>query len=230
MPNYKEANPALFTIVTFPFLFGVMFGDIIHGALLFIFATILCFSERKPGTAFGELGKARHFLLMMGFFSTYCGFIYNDMTSIPVKVFGESCYEIKHGETYAKLKPNCVYPVGIDPAWYLSVNELTYVNSLKMKLAVIFGVAQMALGVCLKGMNSIYFGRSIDFIFEFIPQIILLLALFGFMDLLIFIKWLTNYEEIPNSNPPSIISSMINMCLNFGSLPEGATDTPFIAN
>ena len=28
VPRYREANPALFTAVTFPFLFGVMYGDI----------------------------------------------------------------------------------------------------------------------------------------------------------------------------------------------------------
>jgi V-type H+-transporting ATPase subunit a len=27
VPRYREANPALFTTVTFPFLFGVMYGD-----------------------------------------------------------------------------------------------------------------------------------------------------------------------------------------------------------
>lgn len=31
VPCYKEVNPALFAIVTFPFLFGVMFGDMAHG-------------------------------------------------------------------------------------------------------------------------------------------------------------------------------------------------------
>ena len=28
VPRYREANPALFTTVTFPFLFGVMYGDV----------------------------------------------------------------------------------------------------------------------------------------------------------------------------------------------------------
>lgn len=37
IPRYREANPGLFTIVTFPFLFAVMFGDMGHGLLLFLF-------------------------------------------------------------------------------------------------------------------------------------------------------------------------------------------------
>lgn len=32
--TYREANPAVFSIVTFPFLFAVMFGDFGHGLLM----------------------------------------------------------------------------------------------------------------------------------------------------------------------------------------------------
>jgi len=92
VPTYKEINPALFTIVTFPFLFGVMFGDVMHGSMLTIFSLIVCFSERKPDTMMGAFGPVRYLLLLMGIFSTYCGLIYNDMSSIPLKIFGDSCY------------------------------------------------------------------------------------------------------------------------------------------
>jgi V-type H+-transporting ATPase subunit a len=34
MARYKEFNPAVFSVVTFPFLFGVMFGDIGHGLIM----------------------------------------------------------------------------------------------------------------------------------------------------------------------------------------------------
>lgn len=64
---------------------------------------------------------------------------------------------------------DCVYKVGVDPTWYLAKNELTYMNSLKMKLSVILGVAQMSLGVFMKALNNIHNKKRVDFFFEFIP-------------------------------------------------------------
>ena len=147
----------------------------------------------------------------MGLFSTFTGLVYNDFMSIPL-FLRDSCYDLKTGR---KLDATCVYPFGVDPAWYLAKNELTFFNSLKMKLAVILGVLQMSLGVCLKGLNSIYFRRWLDFIHEFIPQIVLLWVLFGYMDILIIVKWLTNYEG-KEYKAPSVITMMISMGLKRG--------------
>ena len=72
----------------------------------------------------------------MGMFAAFCGFIYNDMMALPVEFF-DSCYDQKTGE---RLSTECVYPVGVDPVWYRSRNELAFMNSLKMKMAVILGV------------------------------------------------------------------------------------------
>jgi V-type H+-transporting ATPase subunit a len=47
VPSYMEANPAIFTCVSFPFLFGVMFGDIGHGSLIFFIAlSLFIFKDR----------------------------------------------------------------------------------------------------------------------------------------------------------------------------------------
>lgn len=99
-------------------------------------------------------------------------------------------------------------------------------NSLKMKMAVIFGVAQMSLGIILKGTNAIHNKNMIDFLFEFCPQIIILIALFGYMDFMIIIKWLTNWEG-KEAHAPSVITTMIDMCLNMGK-PSNAGDAPLL--
>lgn len=45
--RYREINPAIFTIVTFPFLFAVMFGDIGHGFLMLLLCIYLIANEKK---------------------------------------------------------------------------------------------------------------------------------------------------------------------------------------
>lgn len=85
-------------------------------------------------------------------------------------------------------------------------------NSLKMKMSVIFGVCHMTLGLVQKAANEWYFGRKNNFWHVFLPQIILLWAMFGYMDLLIVIKWNTNFtgHEIKAAD---IKSTMVAMFL-----------------
>lgn len=96
MAHYKEANPALFTCITFPFLFGVMFGDIGHGLILFGFGLfiIFCVEEQTRNSVFRLIRPHRYMICLMGFFATFCGFIYNDYLSISLNLFG-SCYDVE---------------------------------------------------------------------------------------------------------------------------------------
>ena len=94
VPAYKECNPAVFTGVTFPFLFAVMFGDIMHGSMLLAGSiAVLIMGEKTVGPA---VWSGRWLLLLMGVFATYTGFIYNDFGSIPIYTF-DSCYQYHHG-------------------------------------------------------------------------------------------------------------------------------------
>jgi V-type H+-transporting ATPase subunit a len=232
IPRYREINPGYFTIVTFPFLFGVMFGDIGHGLMLLIFSVYLCLFNNKLSQSKSLLENAlfaRYFLLLMGFFAVYCGLLYNDFLSVPI--YYKTCYEVdskKEKDQELSKDYNCSYGFGLDPAWYLATNELTFMNSLKMKLSVILGVFQMVIGIILKGLNSLFEGDMVEFVFIFIPQIVLMLALFGYMDFLIFVKWATEYnieqidEKKINSNimAPDIKSYLMSIFLNFGELPS----------
>ena len=92
IPSYKEVNPAVFTCISFPFFFGVMFGDIMHGFLLFMFALFLCFGKDGPDAS--VFRPLRYIFLLMGLFSFYNGLLYNDFTSNGTKIFGDGCWSV----------------------------------------------------------------------------------------------------------------------------------------
>ena len=44
--KYQEVNPTIIAIVTFPFLFAVMFGDIGHGFIMVVAGGLMCYYEK----------------------------------------------------------------------------------------------------------------------------------------------------------------------------------------
>lgn len=211
IPRYREANPALFTAATFPFLFGVMYGDIGHGLFLFCAGLFLLWKEKEhENQKLSELAEGMHtgryMITMMGFFAVYAGLIYNDCFSLGLNLFG-SKWEFE-GQEYGSVEEGAVaastaeygsaesvYVFGLDPIWHVTSNELLFFNSFKMKLSVIFGIIQMFAGTCLKGLNAIYFGEKLDFFFEFIPMVVFAASLFIYMIFLIFLKWSINWNS-----------------------------------
>ena len=75
----------------------------------------------------------------------------------------------------------------------------------------------MVLGIFLKGLNALFFKSKMDFFFEFIPQFIFMNLLFGYMCLMIFIKWATDWT-LNSSQSPSIITTLMNLFLKLGSV------------
>ena len=222
IPRYQEINPAYFNIVTFPFLFGIMFGDIGHGLLIFLFSLYLCayhedFKKQKQKSFFKMLSKYRYFFLLLSISSIFCGLIYNDFLSVPLPLFG-TCYVNKSTEAVREDK-QCIYPFGIDPKWYIADNELAFLNSLKMKFSVIFGVIHMLFGIILKGANDFHFGNWVAFIFEFVPELIFMGLMFGYMIIMILIKWTTDWDG-RLEQAPSLISQLINIVIKKGSVND----------
>lgn len=213
IPRYREANPALFTAATFPFLFGVMYGDIGHGLFLFCGGLFLLWNEKKNdkeklGEMTGGLHAGRYMIVMMGFFAVYAGLMYNDMFALGLNLFGSRWVypgqydedgEVEDGARAVMVAdygdPDSVYPIGLDPAWKRAANELLFFNSFKMKISVVFGIIQMFCGTLLKGCNAIFFNQKIDLFFEVIPMIAFASSLFIYMVVLIFMKWSINWNS-----------------------------------
>jgi V-type H+-transporting ATPase subunit a len=130
--------------------------------------------------------------------------IYNDWFAIGLNLFG-SKYSWPDGTntekgTAAELvsyygDPSAVYPFGVDPSWHVSENELLFYNSMKMKMSVVIGISQMTMGILLKASNAKFFKQDLDYYFEFIPMILFDISLFGYMVLLIFMKWSINWDD-----------------------------------
>ncbi|KAK8985214.1 hypothetical protein V6N11_068481 [Hibiscus sabdariffa] len=202
--KYQEANPGVYTIVTFPFLFAVMFGDWGHGICLLLATLILIVREKKLSSQkLGDITEmtfgGRYVILMMSLFSIYAGFIYNECFSVALDLFGSSAYacrDLSCRDAYSigLIKVRDTYPFGVDPAWHGSRTELPFLNSLKMKMSILLGVAQMNLGIILSYCNATFFGNCLNIWFQFIPQMIFLNSLFGYLSLLIILKWFTGSQ------------------------------------
>jgi len=208
IPSYKEANPSIFSVVSFPFLFGMMFGDMGHGSIVGLFGLYLVMMNNKlQDSGLKVFLPLRYIILLMGINATYCGFIYNEFFALPTNLF-TSCYdttktEYKYADPaivnsdkwyFARKDPQCVYPFGLDSVWKLSTEILTMTNSQKMKLSVIIGIFHMTLGIIVKGSNAMYFRKWHVLVFEVLFGICILLFLFGWMDFLVFAKWFTDID------------------------------------
>ncbi|XP_076652332.1 V-type ATPase subunit a family protein Vha100-1 isoform X2 [Halictus rubicundus] len=247
--SYREMNPAPYTIITFPFLFAVMFGDTGHGLIMFLFGGWMVANEKGLAAKKSDNEIAniffggRYIILLMGLFSMYTGLIYNDVFSKSLNIFGSYWkvsynYSTIHENKDLQLNPSnkdeylqFPYPIGIDPVWQLADNKIIFLNSYKMKISIIFGVIHMLFGVVVGLWNHLYFKRKLKITCEFIPQIMFLMLLFLYMVLLMFIKWIKYGPDSDGTDPvhgpfcaPSVLITFINMVLfNGGTAPAGCS-------
>ncbi|XP_076212834.1 V-type proton ATPase 116 kDa subunit a 1 isoform X3 [Aptenodytes patagonicus] len=234
--TYREINPAPYTIITFPFLFAVMFGDFGHGILMTLIAVWMVLresrilSQKSDNEMFNMIFSGRYIILLMGLFSTYTGLIYNDCFSKSLNMFGSSWSvrpmfskgnwsdALLENTPLLQLNPAIPgvfggpYPFGIDPIWNIASNKLAFLNSFKMKMSVILGIIHMLFGVTLSLLNHIYFKKPLNIYLGFIPEIIFMSSLFGYLVILIFYKW-TAYDAHTSKDAPSLLIHFINMFL-----------------
>lgn len=135
LPNYYEIDPTIFFLVSFPIIFGMMYGDIGHGLLLLAAALVLFrLSQRvktRPGSIPNYALAGAPLLILCSISSIFFGFLYGE-------VFGsEQWFTILTGLT--------------KPPWFSPVRNPTTL----LRYSIYVGIAQISLGLFLDLLNKI---------------------------------------------------------------------------
>ncbi|TDZ25208.1 V-type proton ATPase subunit a [Colletotrichum orbiculare MAFF 240422] len=231
-PTYREVNPALPVIVTFPFLFAVMFGDLGHAVIMTLAALAMIYWEKplKKVTfeLFAMMFYGRYIALVMGLFSIFTGLIYNDIFSKSMTLFDSAWkWDVPNnytgsGALVGKLNNEGYrYPFGLDWRWHGTDNDLLFSNSYKMKMSIVLGWAHMTYSLVFSYVNAKHFNKKVDIWGNFIPGMIFFQSIFGYLVLCIIYKWSVNWNDpAVGASPPGLLNMLIYMFLQPGSTPE----------
>ncbi len=98
-------------------------------------------------------------------------------------------------------------------------------------MSILLGVTQMLLGLFMKLLNAIYFRSGLDIAFEFIPQLIFMLSIFGYLCFLILFKWFVPYMhyDIISAGEPVDHTCAPDMG-KLGCSPAGTQCAPALLN
>lgn len=227
--NYREINPALYTIITFPFLFAIMFGDVGHGVLMFLAALAMVLYEKKLANYKNEIFEmvftGRYVILLMGAFSIFTGLVYNDCFSKPLNIFTQDTYKFETTGNYTAEEGfveqrgifQKVYAFGMDPVWVSAENKLIFQNSYKMKMSVVLGVAHMLFGTLISFFNYWHFKTFGELLVVFIPELLYMASIFGYLAFAIIYKWCTYWE---GAQAPGLMNMLIYMFLSPGNVSK----------
>ncbi len=139
IPSYSETNPTPFMILTFPLIYGLMFGDIGEGLLFLAFGFFLLYLKRKKIKVF-EIGQifvnGAELVIMLGVGATIFGFVFGDFFGFDPPIPGYHAIFSPTAGAFDKI-PN-------------TTNLILY-----MEFVLFFGVAHYLSGLGISAYNKI---------------------------------------------------------------------------
>lgn len=166
VPDYYEFDPTPFFLITFPVLFGMMYGDVGHGVLLFVITFLIYISRNRfsfnKGSVINYAIDGAPLLMFCSISSIIFGFLYGEM-------FGSE-------EWFFQI-------TGIKEAIWFS--PMHHPNAL-LKYSLYAGIIQISFGIIINIWNKISSKQFKDALFGTVP---FLIFYFSFSYLLISRGW-----------------------------------------
>jgi V/A-type H+-transporting ATPase subunit I len=135
LPSYYEIDPTIFFLVSFPLIFGLMYGDIGHGGLLLGASAWLYWLRKRVTLRTGSISSyavnGSPLLMLCASSSVVFGFLYGE-------VFGS-------GEWFREF-------TGLaGPIWFSPIEDPITL----LKISIYIGIAQIIFGLLLGTLNSL---------------------------------------------------------------------------
>lgn len=170
----------------------------------------------------------KYLVLFISLFSFLCGLIYNEIFGLPMNIFGtkwelDPTNENNLTSIYKQRDSHSIYPFGLDPEWFFKDNELLFMNSYKMKLAIVMGMCQMFFGLALQLINHIKRRDITSLLVSFLPEVMYMVPFFGYLAFIIIKKWNTEFDGNSEERGVDLIQIMIGLVLNMGKTEDSLT-------
>ncbi len=154
-PGYKEINPTVFQLVSYPIIFGFMFGDFGQGLILFAFGLLMEYARRKGLKFGGELGdmviQNGLFISVIGLLATIIGLVNYGV------VFGspEWGHTVREAVGLGFLNEHEVWNVNLGGIKVPLVFEPLHHPTKLLILSIFIGCVHISLGLIISLINHI---------------------------------------------------------------------------
>ena len=141
VPSYNETNPLIFMLVSYPVIYGLMFGDFGEGVIFIAFGLFLWTLKRKQAKVsdfFRPFVNGAELIILLGIGITVFGFVFGDF-------FG---FESSHVFGFHGLFSPTEGALDNPP-------DITHLQTF-MVIVLLFGVAHYTFGLSLSAYNKLH--------------------------------------------------------------------------